>query len=135
MFGFKLKPRTILWLVFTLQLVIGMALLFECAHYQQARIRLMKDQPTMQAKEEHLRTTVQNDTDIEELRARALRIVTISHNDWQRYLENFATIGNLASAAFGVFAGNAILLACTIFYTRSCNKAANQSLQTAPAMR
>jgi hypothetical protein len=76
-------PTFALWVLFVTYVVItGWTLVFGLYLKRRDAVSANKDL-VLQSKEDRLRARIENETDIEQLRTTALKVLQMSHNDWR----------------------------------------------------
>ena len=125
----KLTPRQLLWIAFTVQAAVSLLLFLGAIYFQVRENRLIDRQPAMQASEQRARARIQNEHDIEQLRAAALHMQDASDVTWNAVIRMMRDLDVVLWGLFFGSLGVAVIGGYTVFVFRVDKAQPNQSLE------
>src|ERR1039458_1887034 len=125
----KFTPRQTLWTMFLLQVAFSLGLLVVAIYVNARETQLMAKQPAMQVSDEHARTHIQTERDIEQLRAAALHIQNASDITWDGLIKMTKWVDVGMWSLFLSSVGLAIVGGCTVYAFRVRKTPPNTALE------
>ena len=114
----------LLWTLLAVHLALT-AVLFGFGVYLERRATALANrQPEMHIKEDRLKTRIESETDIEQLRATALRAWSISQKDWKMVVSILGDTSNAVLWSATLPAATAMILAFAVYGFRVQKRAA-----------